>query len=113
MTGRVIPLQGDWHGELKKLLPWYATGALSAEEYADVAAHLSACAECQAELAEEQRIAEVIAAAPAPQGDVDAAWEAARKRMSASPRGAKIAFASAFASARAALGTRWREGGPT
>lgn len=113
MTGRVIPLQGDWHGELKKLLPWYATGALSAEEHGDVAAHLSTCAECQAELAEEQRIAELVAAAPAPHGDVEAGWQAARKRMSASPRGAKIAFASAFASAGAALGARWREGGPT
>lgn len=112
MTGRVIPLQGDWHGELKKLLPWYATGALSAEEHADVAAHLANCAECQVELAEEQRIAEVVAAAPAVHGDFDASWAAARKRMLASPRGAKIAFASAFASAGAVLGARWREAAP-
>jgi hypothetical protein len=113
MTGRVIPLQGDWHGEFKKLLPWYATGALSAEERADIAAHLANCAECQGELQAEQRMAEIIVTAPSGHtGDVDAAWAVARKRMSATPRGVKIALASALAAAGVSLGARWREAGP-
>ena len=57
-----------------------------------MAAHLAVCAECQAELGEEMRLAELVAASPSSQGDVDPAWAVARKRMAASPRGARVLY---------------------
>jgi anti-sigma-K factor RskA len=114
MTGRVIPLQGDWHGDLKKLLPWYATGALSDAEHADMAAHVAGCADCQGELSDEQRLAQLVAAAPAtPASDVEAAWAAARKRMLRTPRGARSALGATLATFGASLSAPWRSAAPT
>ena len=45
------PAEAFSHNETWSLLPWFATGGLSAEENAGVRGHLRDCAECQSELA--------------------------------------------------------------
>ncbi len=61
MTGHIIPLHGDRHNDSRSLLPWYVTGQLDADDLLAVEAHLNTCAQCQADLAIERRLATVIA----------------------------------------------------
>ena len=51
MMKNPAPTEVFSHDEAWSLLPWFATGGLSAEENAGVQAHLLDCAECQRELA--------------------------------------------------------------
>lgn len=74
MTGRIIPLHGDLHEDVNALLPWYVTGRLDADDCARVEAHISGCAQCQADLAAERRLQAVVAETPDAIGDVEAAW---------------------------------------
>jgi hypothetical protein len=74
MTGRIIPLHGDLHEDVNALLPWYVTGRLDADDCVRVEAHISGCAQCQADLAAERRLQAVVAETPEPLGDVEAAW---------------------------------------
>lgn len=77
MTGRIIPLDGDAHAKVQELLPWYLSGGLNDDEQAMVRQHLGACADCQAELQAERRLAAEVAAAPsAPVLDVEHGWAA-------------------------------------
>jgi anti-sigma factor RsiW len=81
MTGRIIALDGERHGEVQALLPWYLAGGLSEAEQAMVRQHLGACAECQAELMSERRLAAEVAAAPiAPAPEVERGWAAISER---------------------------------
>lgn len=82
MTGDIIPLQGD-HREIQSLLPWYLAGTLNAAEMAGVRAHVGVCAECQAELASERRLATGIADLPdeGPALDVDHGFALIRERI--------------------------------
>ena len=77
MTGRIIPLNGDCHREVQALLPWYVTATLSEAERVQVETHLVACADCQAKLRDERRLAADIADAPPPVGalDVEHGWD--------------------------------------
>jgi predicted anti-sigma-YlaC factor YlaD len=77
MTGRIIPLNGDRHREVQALLPWYVTATLSEAERVQVEAHLGECADCQAKLRDERRLAAEIAEAPAPieAPDVEHGWD--------------------------------------
>jgi anti-sigma factor RsiW len=56
------------HLEVQSLLPWQASGALSASEQALVRRHLEECADCRADLALDQRLR---AAEPAPPAGLD------------------------------------------
>lgn len=50
MSGRVLHFESPAHREVDALLPWYANGTLTDDEYARVEAHVSECARCQREL---------------------------------------------------------------
>jgi anti-sigma factor RsiW len=75
---RIIPLTGDPHLEVQKLLPWYATGTLDALEHAQVEAHLAGCPDCRAELAFERRLRPQIAELPL---DAQGGWERLQQQM--------------------------------
>ena len=83
MTGRIIQLPADRHREIKSRLPWYAKGGLDASERAEINAHLSECAECQAELRDEHRLAAEIADLPKSEAalDVEHGWNAIRRQI--------------------------------
>jgi len=83
MTGQIIRFQGDQHSEVQSLLPWYLTGRLDPSDLTRVEAHLSACAECQAEAKAEHRLAEEIAGlSPAePMRDVEHGWARMRRQI--------------------------------
>jgi anti-sigma factor RsiW len=78
----IIRLRGNPHEEVQQLLPWFVTGTLSAEDRELAEAHLAECAECRAELEEEQKLANSIATLPV---TVDSSWEAMEKRLNAEP----------------------------
>lgn len=121
MTGRIIPLNGDRHREAQALLPWYVTARLSAAERATVEAHLHECADCQARLRDERRLAAEIAEAPLPAQtlDVEHGWdlisgrlaqEAPRRALRWAPVAARVAafVRERYAAARAGHGgTEW------
>lgn len=82
MNGRIIPLHGDLHDDTSALLPWYVTGRLDAEDQARVEAHLATCAQCQADLAIERRLAAAVADLPAEDiGDVDDAFAGIKDKL--------------------------------
>lgn len=83
MTDHAIPLRPqDPHHDCELLLPWYATGRLGPSECAKVEAHLAACAQCQAALAQEQALAWHVAGLPA-QGalNVERSWSAIQQGL--------------------------------
>ena len=83
MTGHIIQLPGDRHREIQSLLPWYLAGGLDDSDQVRVKAHLSECAECQAEFQREQRLAEAVAALPvdAVAPDVEQGWRLISRRI--------------------------------
>jgi anti-sigma factor RsiW len=89
MTGRIIQLPGDRHREIRALLPWYAKGLLDPSETAQVKAHLSECAECQAELRDEYQLAAEIADLPGGERslDVERGWNAIRRQIDQESQG--------------------------
>lgn len=54
----------DSHYEIEVLLPWYVTGQLDPAEIAIVDGHLTDCARCRAELAEERELRDAVVALP-------------------------------------------------
>ncbi|HSZ53026.1 MAG TPA: zf-HC2 domain-containing protein [Caulobacteraceae bacterium] len=113
MTGRVIPLNGDRHREVQTLLPWYVMAKLGEAERAQVETHLMDCADCQAKLRSERRLAAEISDAPLPANvlNVDHGWDQiSRQIMERAPRRAPVAARIAtllregFETARSGLG---------
>lgn len=84
MTARIIRLGGDGHEEAQRLLPWYATSRLEADEQAKVAAHLAVCPTCQADLRFEQRLKGEIAGLPI---EIGRDWAAMQRRIVQERRG--------------------------
>ena len=78
----IIALHDDPHHDIDALLPWYVTGRLDADEQAKVEAHLVACADCQAALGVERRMAIQVAALPM---DAEHGWARMRDRLDARP----------------------------
>ena len=72
------------------LLPWYVTGQLDGAEQARVEAHLSGCAECQAEVRFQRRLEAEVARLPI---DVEEGWSRMRKRLQADRPRRRIAGA--------------------
>jgi anti-sigma factor RsiW len=92
--GRVIKLH-DEHERAQLLLPWYAVGQLDAADEVAVEAHLSTCAECQADLAVERRLCAAVSDLPTGPA---AAWTPASpppRRSAAGWFGARLAGSGA------------------
>ncbi|HEY2049414.1 MAG TPA: zf-HC2 domain-containing protein [Caulobacteraceae bacterium] len=113
MTGRIIPLNGDRHREVQALLPWYVTAKLDEAERLQVETHLIECADCQAKLRSERRLAAEIAHAPAPANalDVEHGWDRISRQIGTQvPRQASLAarisafLRELFEAARSAFG---------
>jgi anti-sigma-K factor RskA len=84
MTGRIIPIDPNGHRDVRRLLPWYVTGALEGVERAAIEAHLAQCAECRAEADAEEALAEQMRALPIGAGlDEARGWAAMRQRLDA------------------------------
>lgn len=95
MNGRILRLGGDDHDIVQLLLPWLDSGHLDDAEAARVAAHLSGCARCQADIAWHRRLQGVAADEPAPgdaadaPSDADRGWAALRRQLPKQPRAAR------------------------
>jgi len=104
MTGRIIHLPGDGHRETQLLLPWYLAGRLDDAERDQIKAHVSHCAECQADLRDEPRLATAIAGLPLDAGlpDVEHGWALISRQLEQeSPRRASSSpWAALFDAAR-------------
>lgn len=71
-------------------IPWLINGTLDAEEAEAIEAFIATCETCQAELAEQQRLAAVVKDASPPIPDANAALDAIAHRLTpqrAEPRG--------------------------
>lgn len=55
----------DCEDEAARLLPWFVSGTLSAEERARMQAHLAQCPRCSADAAREQRLRQLMTQEPA------------------------------------------------
>ena len=87
--GRILRFTRDRCQEARSLLPWWVTGQLEGEERARVEAHLRDCADCQAELRVERRLAAAVADLPF---EADLGWTELRRRLDREPqRGAPLA----------------------
>jgi hypothetical protein len=80
VSGRVVHLGSDVHGEVQALLPWYVCASLDAEERARVEDHLVRCPRCRAQLAWERTLQSADAGVDAPR-DVEADLARVRERM--------------------------------
>lgn len=82
MTGQIIRLHRDQHREVQLLLPWLAMGRLSADEQAQVEAHLNTCAECRSDLELERGLAMEVASLST---GVEQGWAAMVRRLDGAP----------------------------
>jgi anti-sigma factor RsiW len=77
MTDRTLDDRNP-HDEAEELLPWYVTGRLDQADRERVEKHLTNCADCQAQLRLERRLAdEYRAYSP----HVEASWTSLRERI--------------------------------
>lgn len=128
LMGRVIRFRGGRHREVQELLPWYLTGSLDSADQERVDAHLSVCAECQAEVRFQKHLGPQIAELPL---DVEQSWMRMRRRIdddrAQRPRHVQLAWLSlagaggmawrnpvpwtggALAGALAAIGILWMQ----
>ena len=74
----------EQHREAQDLLPWFVTGRLEADEQARVEAHVAGCAECQRDVAFQQRLEAEVARMPV---DVEAGWARMRMKVEAEDAG--------------------------
>jgi anti-sigma factor RsiW len=80
MTGDDDTVRNAAHDAAAELLPWYVTGQLAPDEAERVGDHVAGCAECQAEVAFQQRLEAEVARLPL---DVERGWAAMRGRIEA------------------------------
>jgi len=80
MSGDNDMAPGAAHDAAAELLPWYVTGQLAPDEAERVGAHVAGCAECQAEVAFQQRLEAEVARLPL---DVERGWADMRGRIEA------------------------------
>jgi len=84
----VVDFEQGPHERARRLLPWYVTGQADAEECAEIDAHLTACAECRAELESEQALSRRVAGLVI---DVERGWIAVRDRIEVSAASSRTA----------------------
>jgi hypothetical protein len=82
IMGRVIRFRGGGHREVNEVLPWYLAGQLDPAVTERVEAHLSVCAECQAEVRFQRRLGAEIAQLPL---DVEESWAQMRRLIEQEP----------------------------
>lgn len=66
---------------IRRLIPWYLTGQLDAEDVAAVDAHLETCDACCADLAEAARVRAAVNAERADVGELERIWERIAARL--------------------------------
>jgi len=105
---------GDEHDIVQLLLPWLDGGHLDAAESARVTAHLASCARCQADIAWQRRLKDIVVDEPASthaSADVDRGWAALRGRLDTEAAAGRGRPTKPLRKARAALpwwgGWRW------
>jgi anti-sigma factor RsiW len=76
--GKVLNLFSDPHDAIERLMPWYITGQLDAQDTARVEAHLLDCPNCLATLADEHAIARLVVQ---DEGGIDRGWAKLRERV--------------------------------
>jgi hypothetical protein len=105
MSMQLFHLSPGEHNRVQALLPWYVNGSLEASERSAVESHLIACAECQADVGFERRLAGEVCAM-----SVEAAqgWAALLPRLQAAPRPLWL-LADRIGEAVAGLRRGWRE----
>ncbi|HEX7760817.1 MAG TPA: zf-HC2 domain-containing protein [Caulobacteraceae bacterium] len=91
MTGKIIRLHQDQHREVQLMLPWFVTGRLSADEQAQVEAHLNTCAECRSDLELEHGLAMEVANLSS---GVEQGWASMVRRLEGAPRRRGLALRS-------------------
>lgn len=101
----------DTHAEAWALLPWLANGRIDASDREWVEAHVQSCAECRAELAQQQRIATDMSAAGAQpsstSNDEQRSFNKLWARIEASEAATPEAQVAAGGRARASRTVRW------
>lgn len=87
MGGRIVDLLSAPHLATEALLPWLLNDTLTSAERREVEAHLQSCAQCRAELEQQQQLlSRYVGTAPAdPAIDVDAAFARLRTRLDEVP----------------------------
>jgi anti-sigma-K factor RskA len=85
------------HREVSALLPWYVNGSIGEQDRQRVDAHLSACADCRNDLAQEQRVYRAMTAETA----VEYMPAASLKRLQARLDGISVPEANSPANAAA------------
>jgi len=101
----IIQLHAGRHDEIRALLPWFVTGRLDTAEHARVAAHVSTCRECQADLEFERRLEVEVAIAPI---DVENGWASMQRRIASAP-GSRLG-GGFIVNLRELAGRLWRTG---
>lgn len=102
---QLFSLPGGDHERVQALLPWYVNGSLAAPERSDVEAHLSACAECQADLTVEKRLAFEVADLSV---ETAQSWATLLPRLQATER-RRPGLGQRIGEALAGLRRGWRE----
>lgn len=74
----IISLHDDPHQSVELLIPWYASGQISAPDAALVYAHLVGCAQCRAALERERRLKAAVSRLPV---STDLGWEKLQRQL--------------------------------
>ena len=93
---KIIRLRGDSHHQVQSLLPWFITQTLDVQDQRRVEAHLADCADCRADLEDEQRLRMVW---PATTPSVDQGWQEMRRQLNISEVAVKTKAVRRFESA--------------
>jgi anti-sigma factor RsiW len=85
VKARIVQLHGNEHDAVQSLLPWYVNGTLDAAELDRVRDHLRGCAQCQADIAWQERFCTPgqLAGEPVPAQRIDRDWAALARRIRA------------------------------
>jgi anti-sigma factor RsiW len=87
MTGQIIQMPSDEHRDIQSLLPWFLTGEMDQSERNRIQAHIDGCAQCNAELLSERRLARRITelAPSASMPDVERGWNLISRSLDREP----------------------------
>jgi anti-sigma factor RsiW len=85
VKARVVQLHGNEHDAVQSVLPWYLNGTLDEAELARVREHVRDCAQCQADVAWQERFCtpDRLSTEPVPAHRVDRDWVALSRRLAA------------------------------